>query len=69
MNDFLSVHEEPIYQTFVHSKIALSVFQSMYVIPEASLQSHELYSDDLNRLMLCCARHELKLDDHTGYHL
>ena len=41
-----------MYRVFEHSQIVLSGFQCMYVIYEASLQSHELYRDDPNRLLL-----------------
>ena len=35
----------------------------MYAIHEASLQSHELYCDDPNRLLLWLGRHQLQLDE------
>ena len=42
-----------MYRVFEHSQqVVLSGFQCMYVIYEASLQSHELYRDDPNRLLL-----------------
>ena len=41
-----------MYRVFEHSQIVLSGFQYIYVIHEASLQSHELYCDDSNRLLL-----------------
>ena len=50
LNAFLSVREEPMYRVFEHSQVVLSGFQCMYVMHEASLQSHELYCDDPNRL-------------------
>ena len=37
----------------------------MYVIHEASLQSHELYCDDPNRLLLWLGHHQLQLDDQS----
>ena len=42
VNAFLSVREELMYRAFEHSQVVLSGFQCMYVIYEASLQSHEL---------------------------
>ena len=50
---------------FEHSQVVLSGFQCMYVIHEASLQSHELYCDDPNRLLLWLGRHQLQLDDQS----
>ena len=41
----------------------------MYVIHEASLQSHELYCDDSNRLLLWLGRHQLQLDDQSVFRL
>ncbi|KFM76715.1 hypothetical protein X975_00377, partial [Stegodyphus mimosarum] len=41
-----------MYRVFEHSEVVLSDFQCMYVIHEASLQSHVLYCDDPNRLLL-----------------
>ena len=42
-----------MYRVFEYSQVVLSGFQCiMYVIHEASLQSHELYYDDPNRLLL-----------------
>ena len=35
-----------MYRVFEHSQVVLSSFQCIYVIYEASLQSHELYYDD-----------------------
>ena len=35
-----------MYRVFEHSQVVLSGFQCMYVIHEASLQSHELYCDE-----------------------
>ena len=39
-----------MYQDFEYSQV-LSGFQCMYVIHEASLQSHELYCDDPNPII------------------
>ena len=41
-----------MYRVFEHSQVVLNGFQCMYVIYKASLQSHELYCDDPNRLSL-----------------
>ena len=41
-----------MYRVFEHSQVVLSGFQCMYAIHEASPQSHELYYDDPNRLLL-----------------
>ena len=50
-----------MYRVFEHSQVVLSGFQCMHVIHEASLQSHELYCDDPNRLLLRLGRHQLQL--------
>ena len=55
-----------MYRVFEHSQVVLSGFQCMYVIHEASLQSHELYCDDPNRLLLRLGRHQLQLDDQKS---
>ena len=44
-----------MYRVFEHSQVVLSGFH------EASLQSHELYCDDPNRLLLRLGRHQLQL--------
>ena len=41
-----------MYRVFEHSQVVLSGFHCMYVIYEASLQSHELYCGDPNRLVI-----------------
>ena len=41
-----------MYRVFEHSQVVLSGFQCMYVIHEASLQSHKLYCNDPNRLVI-----------------
>ena len=41
-----------MYRVFEHSQFVLSGFQCVYAIHEASLQFHELYCDDPNRLLL-----------------
>ena len=50
-----------MYRVFEHSQVVLSGFQRMYAIHEASLQSHELYCDDPNRLLLRLGRRQLQL--------
>ena len=51
------------------TEFVLSDFQCMYVIHEASLQSHELYCDDPNRLLLWLGRHQFQLDDQSVFRL
>ena len=58
-----------MYRVFEHSQVVLSGFQCMYVIHEASLQSHELYCDDSNRLLLWLGRHQLQLYDQSVFRL
>ena len=65
VNAFLSVREELMYRAFEHSQVVLSGFRCMYAIHEASLQSHELYCDDPNRL----GRRQLQLDDQSVFRL
>ena len=57
------------YRVFEHSQVVLNGFQCMYVIHEASLQSHELYCDDPNRLLLWLGHHQLQLDDQIVFRL
>ena len=49
-----------MYRVFEHSQVILSVFQCMYAIYEASLQSHELYCDDPNPQLLSCQPNKLR---------
>ena len=49
-----------MYRVFEHSQVVLSGFRCMYAIHEAS-QSHELYCDDPNRLLLRLGRHQLQV--------
>ena len=58
-----------MYRVFEHCQVVLSGFQCMYVIHEASLQSHKLYCDDPNRLLLWLGRHQLQLDDQSVFRL
>ena len=50
-----------MYRVFERSQVVLSGFRCMYAIHEASPQSHELYCDDPNRLLLRLGRHQLQL--------
>ena len=47
-----------MYRVFEHSQVVLSIFNAIH---EASLQSHELYCDDPNRLLLRLDRRQLQL--------
>ena len=58
-----------MYRVFEHSQVILSGFRCMYAIHEASPQSHELYCDDPNRLLLRLGRRQLQLDDQSVFHL
>ena len=53
-----------MYRVFKHSQVVLSGFQCMYAIHEASLQSHELYCDDPNRLLLRLGLHQLQIRNY-----
>ena len=59
LNAFLSDREEPMYRVFEYSQVVLSGF--LMHVCDASLQSHELYCDDPNRLLLWLGRHQLQL--------
>ena len=56
-----------MYRVFEHSQVVLSDLQCMYVIHEASLQSHLLYCDDPNRLLLWLGRRQLQLNDQSVF--
>ena len=58
-----------MYRVFQHSQVVLSGFQCVYAIHEASPQSHELYRDDPNRLLLRLGRHQFQLDDQSVFRL